>query len=198
MKKITILILLLIVAANIYSQQKPFNDQFNYQVRQAVGDLNNDGLMDEVTIAMDTISSSKPFKIDIFFSQPNGQSKLFFSSTEIVEAMYPIEKNGEHNGSQVPDVSIEDGKLQLDFYIKGNSRYEFIYKKGEFELIHFSHVHSDGKAITETEFNLLTGKYTKQTEVYRTSEIILNIKKEELITPLPLLKDFKPFENELY
>ncbi len=125
MEKLTVLILLLFVAVNSYAQQENLKNQFDYQVKQAVGDLNNDGLMDEVTIAMDTISPSRPFKIEVFLSQPNAPSKLFFSSTELIEAMYPVEKNGEHNGSQIPDVYIEDGKLQLDFYIKGNSRYEF-------------------------------------------------------------------------
>lgn len=197
MEKLTVLILLLFVTANSYAQQGNLKNQFNYQVRQAVGDLNNDGLMDEVTIAMDTISPSRPFKIEVFLSQPNAPSKLFFSSTELIEAMYPIEKNGKHNGSQIPDVYIEDGKLQLDFYIKGNSRYEFRYKNGKFELIHFSHVYFGGTTTTETAFNLLTKKYTKRTEERNNSEVTL-IKKKVKIRPLPLLKDFKPFENNLY
>lgn len=197
MKKLTDLILLLFVAVNSYAQQENLKNQFDYQVKQAVGDLNNDGLMDEVTIAMDTINPSRPFKIEVVLSQPNTPSKLFFSSTELIEAMYPIEKNGEHNGSQIPDVYIEDGKLQLDFYIKGNSRYQFRYKNGEFQLIHFSHVYFGGTTITETAFNLLTKKYTKRTEERKNSEVTL-IKKKVKIKPLPLLKDFKPFENKLY
>ena len=197
MKKLTVLILLLFLVANNYAQQENLKNQFDYQIKQAVGDLNNDRLMDEVTIAMDTISPSRPFKIEVFLSQSNKPPKLIFSSTELIEAMYPTEKNGEHNGSQIPDVYIEDGKLQLDFYIKGNSRYEFRYKNGKFELIHFSHVYFGGTTITETAFNLRTKKYTKRTEERNNSEVTL-IKKKVRIKPLPLHKDFKPLENELY
>jgi len=198
MKKTTILLIVLFTSVNVYSQNKKLNDNFNCLIRKSVGDLNKDGLLDKAIIAMDTLNQTKPLRLQIFLSQPNGKSELFFSSTEIIEAMYPIEKNGEHNGSQIPDVYIEEGKLQLDFYIKGNSRYEFIFRNGSFELIHFSHVNWGGTHITETKFNLLTGKYTKQIEKHETSEITLNIKKEVHIKPLPQLKNFKPFENELY
>lgn len=163
-----------------------------------MGDLNKDGLLDKVIISMDTVDASKPLRLQIFFSQPSKKFKLFFSSTDIIEAMYPLEKNGEHNGSQIPDVYIEDGKLQLDFYINGNSRYEFIFRNGKFELTHFKYVNHEGNSITEIEFNLLTGKYTKQTEILETSEITSKTNGEIQINPLPQLKNFKPFEFKLY
>jgi len=198
MKKIIILVTVLLSYTNMYSQDKNLNDNFNYLIRQSEGDLNNDDLLDKVIISMDTINDTRPLRLQIFFSQPNGKSELFFSSTEIIEAMYPIEKNAAHNGSQIPDVYIEEGKLQLDFYIKGNSRYEFIFKNGEFELVHFSYVNWDGKTITETKFNLLTGEYTKQSEIQESSEITSKIKKDVIIRPLPQLNNFRPFENQLY
>lgn len=198
MKKIAIILIVLFTSLNVYSQNKNLNDNFNYLIRESVGDLNKDGLLDKVIISMDTVSDTRPLRLQIFFSLANKKYELFFSSTEIIEAMYPIEKNGKHNGSQIPDVYIEEGKLQLDFYIKGNSRYEFTFKNGKFELIHFSHVYWNNIDITKTEFNLITGKYMKQTEVNETSEITLKIKGEIEISPLPQLKNFKPFENKLY
>lgn len=198
MQKTIILVIILFAYTIGYSQHKNLNDNFNYLIRQDVGDLNKDGLLDKAIIAMDTINKTRPLRLQIFFSQPNGESELFFSSAEIIEAMYPIKKNGAHNGSQIPDVNIEEGKLQLDFYIRGNSRYEFIFKNNAFELTYFKYVNWDGKTITETEFNLQTGKYTKQSEILETSEITLQINKDVLIRPLPQLKNFKPFENDLY
>jgi hypothetical protein len=59
-------------------------------------------------------------------------------------------------------------------------------------------VYWDGESITATEFNLLTGKYTKQTEHLEKKEITLQIEKEVLLNPLPQLESFIPFENELY
>ncbi|NQX98784.1 MAG: hypothetical protein HRT73_13025 [Flavobacteriales bacterium] len=198
MKKITIILIALFAFVTIYSQNKNLNDNFNCLIRKSVGDLNKDGLLDKAIISMDTVNDAKPLRLQIFFAQPNKKFKLFFSSTEIIEAMYPLEKNGKYNGSQIPDVYIEEGKLQLDFYIKGNSRYEFRFKNGEFELTYFSYVNWNSINITETEFNLLTGKYTKQTEINETSEITLKIKGKIQIRPLPQLKNFKPFENEFY
>jgi hypothetical protein len=183
---------------SVSSQNINLDTNFSYLIRESQGDLNDDGLSDKVIISMDTLSESRPLRLQIFFSLPNGKSELIFSSTEIIEAMYPAEKNGEYNGSQIPDVYIEEGKLQIDFYIKGNSSYDFIFKDGSFELVHFTYVNWDGINITETTFNLLTGKYTKQSEILDTSEITMNIEKKALLRPLPQLKGFKPFENEFY
>lgn len=197
MRKLITLILFL-TCIPIYAQNMVSNTSFNVLIRAAYGDLNADGQLDKVLITMDTVNKTKPFKLQVFFTDPNGVSKLFFSSTTIIEPMYPIQLNGEHNGHQIPDVSIVDGLLQIDFYIKGNSSYQFRYKNESFELVHYTHVYWDGESITETEFNLLTGKYTKQTELIETKEITLKIEKKVLLNPLPQLEKFMPFENELY
>ena len=115
MQKASILLLIFFTYFGVYAQHKNPNDNFNYQVRQSTGDLNKDGVLDKAVIAMDTVHSTKPLRLQIFFSRPNGGSELLFSSAEIIEAMYPTEKNGAYNGSQIPDVSIEKGKLQLAF-----------------------------------------------------------------------------------
>ena len=193
-----IIILLFFTGFNAYSQEMPLTTNFNVLIRESYGDLNKDGQLDRVIISMDTVNETRPFKLQVFFTDPHGHSKLFFSSTTLVTPMYPKELNGEHNGSQIPDVSIENGKLQIDFYIKGNSSYQFRYKNESFELVHYTHVHWDSESITETEFNLLTGKYTKQTEHLEKKEITLQIEKEVILTPLPQLENFIPFESELY
>jgi hypothetical protein len=198
MKKIIILTLLFFTFIPVYSQDTLLSNSFNVLIRESSGDLNKDGQLDRVIISMDTVDQTRPFKLDVFFTDPNGHSNLFFSSTTIVIPMYPKELKGEHNGSQTPDISIEDGLLHIDFYIKGNSSYQFRYKNESFELVHFTHVYWDGESITATEFNLLTGKYTKQTEHLEKKEITLQIEKEVLLNPLPQLESFIPFENELY
>ena len=194
MQKTIMLIFVLFAFAPVYSQ----NENFDYLIRTSTGDLNKDGILDKATITMDTIDDTRPLRLDLFLSLPNGKSALFFSSTNIIEAMYPVEKNGAYNGSQIPDVYIEEGKLQLAFYVKGNASYTFILNNGKFELVHFFYVNWDGANINETEFNLLTGAYSKQSERLETKEILENIKKQVIIKPLPQLKNFKPFENELY
>lgn len=198
MAKKIILTTVLFLSVFVNGQEKSNEKAFDYLVRKASGDLNKDGFKDGVTIAMDTVHRSRPFKLEIFLGQPNGEFHSFFSSTKIIEPMYPPEKDGAHNGSQIPDLAIEDDKLQLDFYIKGNSRYEFRLKDEKFELMYFTYSKYDGKSITEIVFDLLTGEYSKKIEVLETSEITENTNKTVHIRPLPSLKGFKPFVNELY
>ncbi len=198
MKKTTLLCLLLFCFLNTYTQIIASPEKFTYLIRDAIGDLNNDGRTDYATISMDTTDENRPLKLEIFFAEENKNLKRVFSSTETIEAMYPKRLNGEVNESNIPDLFIEEGKLILYFFINGNSLYDFKYKNGNFELINFSYVQWDGKNITETDFNLVTGKYSKISEILNTDEITLNIKKKEKIRPLPQLKNFKPFTNELF
>ncbi|WP_027420570.1 hypothetical protein [Crocinitomix catalasitica] len=196
--KRTITILSILIFSSVYAQQTKTVENFNCLIRHSLGDVNNDGILDLAIISTDTVNDTRPLKLQIFFGQPNGDYELFFSSVEMITPMYPAELNGEHNGSQIPDVYLEDGNLLLDFYIEGNSRYTFVLKDGVFELVDFSYVNWDGKHITEVEFDLLTGRYTKQKEILNSHEIILQIEQEVLIRPLPQLEGFKPFTHDLY
>ncbi|GAA0870868.1 hypothetical protein GCM10009117_00130 [Gangjinia marincola] len=198
MRRIFIFTIALFHFVSLCSQKKHINDSFNYQIREALGDINNDGIADKAEISMDTLHETRPLKLNVFVSQPDGTSILFFSGTDMIQAMYPQELNGEYNGNQIPNVSIEGGKLQLEFYVKGNALYEFIYTNGVFELIHFKYVNWDGRNITETTFNLLTGKYVSQSEIHETSEVTQTINAKIIINPLPVLKNFKPFQYNLF
>lgn len=191
-------VIILLNCSILVSQNQNLKDNFTYKIRQAEGDINNDDIKDLIVISMDTIHETRPLKLEIFLSQHNGVSKLFFSTTNMIQAMYPKELNGKHNGNQIPNVYIEQGKLQLEFYTKGNALYEFKFKKGVFELIHFTYAKWNGQTITEVAFNLLTGKYTKQSEIHETSKIIEVINGNILINPLPDIKNFKPFNYNLF
>lgn len=196
--QIFIILSILFNVKQLAAQNPSSNESFSIIIREAYGDLNNDSIPDKATIRLDTIDDTRPFKLDIFFSTPDSSLQLFYSSTRLVQAMYPTELNGKHNGSQVPRVYIEKGKLQIEFYINGNSLYDFKLKNNAFELIHFSQSVWDGKSITETDFNLETGKYTKLTEELETKKKTQVINGELEIKPLPQLQDFKPLTNTLF
>jgi hypothetical protein len=198
MKTTLLLLQLCIVSVLAYAQHSEEVFNFDCVIRQAQGDLNQDGVLDKVIIDMDTVAKSRPLRFQLFFGQSDSSYALFFSSTDLIEAMYPTEKNGTYNGSQIPNVSIENGNLQIDFYSNGNSSYHFKYTHGNFELIYFTFSNWDGVSITETKFNFLTGAYSKRIQILETGEVTLNLNKEVILTPLPQLKHFKPFENELY
>ena len=195
MKYILLMICLAFLPSLLCAQKA--DTSFDCLIRIAEGDLNQDGLSDKATIKMDTVDQRRPLKLQVFLAKSAGDYEEVFASPHVIEAMYPA-GDSVHNGSQIPDVYIKEGALQIDFYINGNSSYLFRWNDNSFELIHFRYVNYDGIHIVETEFDLLTCMYKKQVELFATATIIEDVKRKIMIRPLPRLKGFKPFENELY
>lgn len=189
------IVLIVSVLAGIltYSQQKqhPF-----VQVREEFGDLNKDGLMDKVTVSMDTVDAEQPLKLEIFFLQPNKKFKLIISSTEIMNPQYP---NGKYGGDQVPDVFIEDGYFILYSEIKDvKNQYKFLFNNGKFELMNLSKVRWDGKnTTTETEFDLLKGTRIEISQLLGSDKIIKKSEKKINIQPLPTIQTLRKFDHQL-
>ncbi|KFF00017.1 hypothetical protein IX38_18110 [Chryseobacterium luteum] len=192
---------------DLFAQSSKDKDNYTYQVREEKGDLNNDRKMDKITVKMDTVDKTRPLRLQIFLSQPNGKLNLDVSSTKIIEPQYPAEKQGEFNGYQIPDFFIEKGILQMWSEIKsGNITYDFKYNDGNFELINVKKLtnnatkgYTDENTIfTETEFNLVTGIRTETDEISGSDKALKVRKKRVLIRPLPKIQDFKFSDKELY
>ncbi|QNR86401.1 hypothetical protein H9N25_08415 [Pedobacter riviphilus] len=195
MKKIIVLILAF-TQTIVYAQQKKVKDNFNVQIRLEKGDLNKDGLIDKTVIMMDTIDTAVPLRLQIFFLQPNKKFKMVFSSTDVIEPQYV---NGIHTKNQIPYFFIENGFLLMNTE-KNDVRlaYQFIYKKGIFQLIKVSSVVYDGKnSTTETVFNLLTGVRTQTTMLLGSEKILKKNTKKIMIRPLPTLQNLRTFGNKL-
>jgi hypothetical protein len=199
--------ILLSVQMNLSSQNIKNKDNYNYQVREEKGDLNNDGKIDKITVKMDTINETIPLRLQIFLSQPNGKLTLAVSSTKIIEPQYPVENQGKFNGYQIPDFFIEKGILTMWSEIKGgNITYDFKYHNGNFELIKVNKLtnnatkgYTDENTIyTETKFNLITGLRTETDEILGSGKILNKRKKTVLIRPLPKIQDFKFSDKKLY
>lgn len=195
MKKIIVLILAF-TQTIVYAQQKKVKDNFNVQIRLEKGDLNKDGLTDKTVIMMDTIDTTVPLRLQIFFLQPNKKFKMVFSSTDVIEPQYV---NGVHTKNQIPYFFIENGFLLMNTE-KNDVRFEykFIYKNGIFQLIKVSSVVYDGKnSTTETVFNLLTGIRTETTMLLGSEKILKKNTKKLMIRPLPTLQNLRTFGNKL-
>jgi hypothetical protein len=199
--------ILLSVEMNLSAQNIKNKDNYNYQVREEKGDLNNDGKIDKITVKMDTINETRPLRLQIFLSQPNGKLSLAVSSTKIIEPQYPVENQGKFNGYQVPDFFIEKGILTMWSEIKGgNITYDFKYHNGNFELINVNKLtnnatngYTDENTIfTETKFNLITGHRTETDEILGSEKSLNKRKKTVLIRPLPKIQDFKFSDKKLY
>lgn len=196
MKKIIVLFLILTTSSLIAQKEN-----FTVQIKKAKGDLNKDNLDDLVVVTQDTINEKAPYKLEVFFAQPNGIYKLIVSTTKAIDPQYPEGKNGYYNGQSFYTVSIEKGILIIrNELIRGNFEHKFRYQNNNLELIGFSEVYSDGQGTMGTvDFNLSTGIRVSTSERYDDSdEKPTKSEKKILIRPLPKLQEFKPFKTEFY
>jgi len=193
---------------NLFAQNIQNKGNYTYQVREEKGDLNNDGKMDKITVKMDTTDETRPLRLQVFLSQPNGKKlTLAVSSTKIIEPQYPVEKQGEPNGYQIPNFFIEKGILSMWSEIKGgNITYDFKYRNGNFELINVKKLTNnatrgyidENTIFTETNFNLISGLRTETDDKLGSKKALSKRKKTVLIRPLPKIQDQKCSDKELY
>jgi hypothetical protein len=198
--------ILISVQMNLYAQNIQNKGNYTYQVREEKGDLNNDGKMDKLTVKMDTTDETRPLRLQVFLSQPNGKKlTLAVSSTKIIEPQYPAENQGKHNDYQIPNFFIEKGILSMWSEIKGgNITYDFKYRNGNFELINVKKITNnatrgyidENTIFTETNFNLLSGLRTETDDKLGSKKALR--KKTVLIRPLPKIQDQKFSDKELY
>ncbi|WP_326983237.1 hypothetical protein VUJ46_01430 [Chryseobacterium sp. MYb264] len=195
------------VYLNVFSQSGGNKDAYTYTVREEYGDLNHDGKMDKLIVKMDTVGTTRPLKLEIFLSQPNGKYALEVSSDQIIEPQYPAEKQGRYNGFQIPDFIIEKGILKMWSEMEGgNITYHFKYNKGNFELIYVEKLTNDATqpyidentVFTETTFDLVTGIRIETDERSGSAGTLKVRKKKVFIRPLPKIQDFKFSDKELY
>lgn len=195
-----ILTFLILLQLNSFAQQKNAKLNFDYKIIEVVGDLNKDSLPDKVIVTQDTLNEKAPYKIEVFFKEPNGKLKLIVSSTKLIEAQYPDGRDGYFTGTAFSEVTIIKGILSVNMeLLRGHYEHKFRYQNGNFELIGFSEVFSDGQGVmTTTDFNLSTGIRIEKSERYDTDKLLSLKKKKILIRPLPKLQDIVPFENQYY
>ena len=194
-----ILTIFILLQLDSFAQTDTTNYKFDHKVIEVIGDLNKDSLPDKVIVTQDTLNENSPYRVQVFFKEPNGQFKLIVTTTKIIEPQYPDGKDG-YRTDDFSDVTINKGVLSVNFQLlRGHFEYKFRYQNGNFELIGFSEGYSDGQGVvSSTDFNLSTGIRIEKSERYDIDKILSYKKKKILIRPLPKLQDIKPFENELY
>ncbi|GGK59568.1 hypothetical protein ACD591_11510 [Rufibacter glacialis] len=173
---------------------------FSHKVIEAIGDLNKDGLPDKVIVSQDTLQEQAPYRLQIFFKDPKGRYNLIATSTKIIAPQYPDGREGYETGNRFSEVTIKNGVVSVGFeLLRGHYVHKFRFQNGNFELIGFSKVASDGRGVMETiDFNLSTGIRIEKAERYDTDQLISTQKKKILIRPLPRLQEVVPMENGLY
>ena len=161
--------------------------------------LNNDKLEDKAIVTQDTINEYSPYKLQIFFAQPDGKYKLIVETTKLIEAQFPNGREDYREETGFNEITILKGILTVKIQLlRGNFEHKFKFQNGNFELIGFTQVNSEGLEIYTIDFNLSTGKRTVKTERYDEDNVISKTEEKIKIRPLPKIQDIVPFENDLY
>lgn len=195
-------VLLISFTSILYAQQDDVKEIYYYKIEitKAIGDLNNDGLNDLVVVTQDTIAEKQPYKLQIFFAKPDGSDSLYIETTTAVLPNYPEGKKGYDTGRRFSQVYINEGNLYISHdQTRGHFEHKFHFQNGDFVLVGFNEIESDGiGTLTQSYFNLTTAELIVRQEKFATGEVI-NLEKEfKLIVPLPKLQDFQPLSNEFF
>lgn len=191
MKK-TFIFLSLFLATQIFAQQQGNKNSFTL-IKQAIGDLNKDGLQDKIILSEDTSNAKRPLRLQIFFLGSDRKFKSAFSSTEVFE---PQNHEGENNSNQIPDIRVENNNLVISKEINGEKKEQtFRHNKGKFELISVFKIKSDENATIETKTDLIAGTITEITKKTGSKKSKKN-QREITVNTLPTLDNIKSFNPE--
>lgn len=184
MKKI-IFLLSLFTAVPIFSQE---HKNHYKMVKDAMGDLNKDGLQDKVLLSMNTNDATQPLKLQIFFLGPDRKFKSAFTSTEIFDP--------QEGGDKIPDIRIENNNLVISRENYNDKNVQtFRHNKGKFELISIYKIKVNESDTVETTTDLLAGTHTELTKIAGSKKAKKNQKKITVNT-LPTLDNIKSFKQE--
>lgn len=191
---------MLVIPFLVYSQTTPGITEFNFLVSEASGDLNNDGLKDQVLVFQDTLAETAPYLLEIYFAKENGTKEKFISTETAILPDFPDGRAGLSSGGGFWEVVIEESVLVIrNELLRGNYNHRFRFKDGKFELIGFSYRESDGRGrFYSTEYDLITGILDKKTENYETDEVLEQSREIIKVSTFPSLLSFVPFAHRFF
>ena len=192
------LFILFVINANAQSDTNKY--QYKVKTQEAIGDLNKDGIDDKVVVSQDTLFDEQPYELQIYFKDSLGKLKLVNSTTKLIHPTFKVGSGKTQNGVLFSSVTIVKGILIVSVeLLRGHYEHKFRYQNGNFELIGFSTVSSNGIGYIEsTDFNLSTGIRIIKKAKIEDDKMKIIYKGKILIRPLPKLQDIVPFENEYY
>lgn len=181
-----------------WAQLTPSKKQnFTKIISSVTGDLNEDGILDQVVVKEDTSAIADPYQLEIYFGQENGDFKWILSASKAVISPYPNGKEGLNTGIQFSQVSIHQGVLWIETeMLRGHSEHKFRYQKGHFELIGFSYANVDNGILQLIDYNLSTGRRIEKECPISSDTFKITLDKIIKINPLPSLQYFQPFTTE--
>lgn len=169
---------------------------FSKIVAECSGDLNKDGIPDQVVVTQDTTHIQAPYQLEIYLRNALGELELISKTIETIPEQYP-------NGSFTPNygfssVSIVNGVLLIEIgLLRGKIVYKFRHQNDQFELIGYTRHQSNGLGeLIFTDFNLSTGQHVEEIEYYDSDNPKKVKNRTVWIRPLPNLNTFQPYGND--
>ena len=164
------------------------------------GDLNKDTFADSVVVLQDTLNNISPYRLKIYLTKPSGKYFLSTLSDSAIKPEFPGGKDEYGNGSGFSEITIHSGILSINYVvIRGHYEHKFRYQNGNFELIRFTSVYSDGQGIMySTDYNLSKGTLLKISERYDTDKMLSKKWKILKVKNLLKLQSFSPFLTDKY
>lgn len=167
--------------------------------KQAVGDLNKDGLRDSVVALKDTSDESRPYRLSVYFGQPDGSYKKVLETSTAIGPEYPEGSEGEQD-YVLQALYLTNGNLDINVEQHHRSAHHlFKFRDDKFELIGFGKDELDGpnNGIIGDEYNLLTGRHIHfSADSFSKSKKVLQEDKVTPPSPLPTLDNFTPFQSK--
>ena len=192
-----ILLLIFLPIINSFAQNQP---NFDYLVMTKIGKINNDKILDSVVVKQDTVNDKRPYRLEIFFGKNEKDKQLVLKTDTAILPDFHNDKDALLTGEGFWEVEISKNNLWIKHeLLRGHFEHRFQYRDGDFNLMEYNSVESDGRGrIYYENLDFLTGIRRTKTESYQENEI-LN-KEEEFIeiASKPILSNFKPRSNRFY
>lgn len=192
-----IFLLILLPIINSFAQNEP---NFDYLVMTKIGKINTDKILDSVVVKQDTIHDRRPYRLEVFFGKNEKEKELVLSTDTAILPDFPNGRDALLTGEGFWEIEISKNNLWIKHeLLRGHFEHRFQYRDGNFKLMEYNSVESDGRGrIYYENLDFLTGIRRTKTESYQEDKI-LN-KEEEFIEigSKPNLSNFKPRSNRFY
>ena len=192
-----IFVLILLPTINSFAQNK---SNFDYLVMTKTGEINNDKILDSVVVRQDTVNEKRPYRLEIFFGQNEENKELILKTEKAILPDFPNGKDALLTGDGFWEVEIMNNNLWIKHeLLRGHFEHRFQYRDGNFKLMEYNSVESDGSGrIYYENLDFLTGIRRTRTESYQEDKILEKDEEFIKIDPKPDLSNFEPGSNRFY
>ena len=192
-----IFLLILLPIINSFGQNET---NFNYLVMTKIGEISNDKILDSVVVKQDTVNDKRPYRLEVFFGKNEKEKELVLKTDTAILPDFPNGSDALSTGVGFWEVEISKNNLWIKHeLLRGHFKHKFQYRNGDFKLMEYNSVESDGRGrIYYENLDFLTGIRRTKTESYQEDKV-LN-KEEEFIEigSKHNLSNFKPRSNRFY